>query len=74
MNENYLPEIGFIKLDTVLKHIPVSKTAWFEGIKKGLYPKPVKLGTRSSAWDVVAIRQLITELGGSPSSKKDAEA
>lgn len=61
-DSNDLPEIGFIKLTKVLRHIPVSKSAWFNGIKNGRYPKQIKLGPRSSAWDVVAIRKLIEDL------------
>lgn len=63
MSDNFfLPEIGLIKLKTVLTLIPVSKTTWFSGIKKGIYPKPIKIGVRSSAWDVQEIRRLIDEL------------
>lgn len=57
-----LPEIGFIRLSTVLQHIPVSRSAWFAGIKKGIYPKQIKLSARSVAWDVIAIRKLIDNL------------
>ena len=31
--------------------VPISKTAWYEGIKEGIYPEPIKLsGGRTSAW------------------------
>jgi len=59
-----LPETGFLRLPQVLEFIPVSKTAWYEGIAKGLYPAPVKLSERTSAWRVEDIRKLIAELGG----------
>jgi prophage regulatory protein len=39
--------------------IPVSKTAWYDGIKRGIYPKPVKLGNRTSAWRSRDIQELI---------------
>jgi prophage regulatory protein len=39
--------------------IPVSKTAWYDGIKRGIYPKPVKLGNRTSAWRSRDIQHLI---------------
>lgn len=75
MQDDFLPSIGFIRLNTVLKYIPISKTAWFKGIKQGIYPKPIKLSTRSSAWDVVLIRQLIADLGGQvEGGNKDTEA
>ena len=45
-----LPQTGFIRLSTVLKFIPVSKSTWWEGVKSGKFPKAVKLGQRTTAW------------------------
>jgi prophage regulatory protein len=39
--------------------IPVSRTTWYSGIKRGMYPKPVKLGDRVSAWRSQDIQKLI---------------
>jgi len=63
-NSTKLPEIGFLRLNQVLQYIPVSKTAWYEGILAGIYPKQVKIGKRSSAWKISDIRKLIAEIGG----------
>ena len=54
---------GFLRLPEVLAIIPVSKTAWWEGIKQGRYPRGVKLAARTTAWPVAEIRKLIEELG-----------
>jgi prophage regulatory protein len=38
--------------------IPVSRSAWWAGVKTGTYPKPVKLSPRVTVWrasDVFAI-------------------
>jgi len=59
-----LPETGFLRLFQVLEFIPISKTAWYDGIATGRYPAPVKLSERTSAWRVEDIRKLIAELGG----------
>jgi len=59
-----IPQDGFMRLHPVLSVIPVSKTAWYEGISRGVYPAPVKLSERTSAWKVADIRKLIEELGG----------
>ncbi|GDX55543.1 hypothetical protein LBMAG29_08530 [Methylophilaceae bacterium] len=59
-----LPEIGFLKLAEVLGLIPLGRTSWLNGVKGGLYPKPVKLGARSVAWKVEDIRALVERLGG----------
>jgi predicted DNA-binding transcriptional regulator AlpA len=65
---------GFYKLKEIIgdrrKGIPcilaVSKATWYQGIQKGLYPKPVKLSSRSSAWrasDIEALMKKITSGG-----------
>jgi predicted DNA-binding transcriptional regulator AlpA len=59
---NVLPETGFVRLPTILKVIPIGKSTWWEGVKTGLYPKPVKLGPRISAWRVEEIKELIEKL------------
>jgi len=61
MNHIFLPETGFIRLPTILKVIPVGKTTWWAGVKSGRFPKPVKLGSRITAWKVEDIRNLIAD-------------
>jgi hypothetical protein len=66
-----MPEIGFLKLRQIIGNkkqklppiIPVSKSGWYEGMKAGLYPKPVKLGDRAVAWRVSDIRRLVEQMG-----------
>lgn len=45
--------------------IPVSRSAWWAGVRSGRYPKPVKLGPRTTAWRAADIRVLI-ERGVAP--------
>lgn len=67
-----LPESGFLRLPQIIGDtkrgipavIPVSKSTWWEGCKKGRYPKPVKLGPRTTAWRVSDIRALIDATQG----------
>ena len=65
-----LPETGFLRITQIIGNpkaippipaiIPVSKSTWWEGVKSGRYPKPVKsLGLRITAWRVEDIRALI---------------
>lgn len=54
-----LPKIGFIRLPVVLRFIPVCRAAWWKGVREGRYPQGIKLGPRTTAWDVQAIRSLI---------------
>jgi prophage regulatory protein len=41
---------GFLRLNQVLKLIPVCKATWWNGCKTGRFPKPYKLGPRTTAW------------------------
>lgn len=43
-------EIGFIRLEEILKLIPVSKSTWWNGCSSGRFPKPYKIGPRTTAW------------------------
>ena len=64
-----LPEAGFLRLSQIIGDpkahppvpaiIPVKKSCWWNGVKSGRFPKPVKLGPRITAWRVEDIRNLI---------------
>jgi predicted DNA-binding transcriptional regulator AlpA len=59
---NQIPDIGFLRLPAVLKLYPVSKSTWWDGVKSGKFPQPVKLGPRCTAWRVQDIRELIEQV------------
>ena len=44
--------------------IPVSRSAWYAGVRQGKFPQPVKLGQRAVAWRYDAIEELLKRLGG----------
>ena len=54
-----LPSVGFLRLPEVLALFPVSRSAWYRGIKEGRYPAPIKLGKRTAAWRAEAIAALL---------------
>jgi prophage regulatory protein len=56
-----LPETGFVRIPTILKIFPIGKSTWWEGVKSGKYPKPVKLSDRITAWKVEDIKNLIDQ-------------
>ncbi|MBL4775178.1 MAG: hypothetical protein JKY87_03890 [Mariprofundus sp.] len=58
-----LPKEGFSKLPQILHALQTSRTQFYDGIRSGKYPAPIKRG-RSSVWPVGQIRALIAELGG----------
>jgi hypothetical protein len=67
-----IPASGFLRLSQILGNpkatpptppiIPVCKSTWWEGVRTGRYPRPVKLGPRTTAWRAEDIRKLIDEV------------
>lgn len=39
--------------------LPISKSTWLNGVRSGKFPKPVKLGPKTTVWRVEDIRALI---------------
>jgi len=54
-----LPEIGLLRINQVLPFVPVSRSSWWQGVREGRYPKPIKLSPRVTAWRTMDIRTLI---------------
>lgn len=64
-----MPETGFLRLSQIIGNpkavpptppiIPVKKSSWWAGVKSGKFPKPVKLGPRTTVWKVEDILALI---------------
>lgn len=69
-----LPETGYLRIRQIIGDpksepplppiVPVSKSTWWDGVKSGRFPAPVKLGPRITAWRVEDIRELLRRLGG----------
>ena len=54
-----LPHSGFVRLSNIIAPggpLPISKSAWWEGVRTQRYPQPVKLGPRITAWRCEDIR------------------
>lgn len=51
-----------LRINPVLSRVPVSRSAWYQGIKDGRFPAPIKLGPRTSAWRESDINALIQKL------------
>ncbi len=62
-----LPSTGYLRIHQILGDAkrgipaiyPISKSAWWAGVRDGRYPASVKLGPRTTAWRVEDIRTLI---------------
>jgi predicted DNA-binding transcriptional regulator AlpA len=68
-----LPETGFVRLPKIIGDpsdptkpalIPICRSAWWQGVRDGRFPQPVKLGPRTTAWRVEDIRKLIDDTSG----------
>lgn len=71
MTHHVLPTTGFLRLYQIIGSpktdppvpaiIPVSKSSWYEGIQKGIYPRPLRLdpNSRTSFWRVEEIMALV---------------
>ena len=65
-----IPATGFLRLPQVLALVPVGKSSWWEGCKSGRYPKPVKLGPRTTVWRAEDIRAFIEGFSQGAKSEK----
>ena len=71
INTTKLPETGFLTLSQICRVrnsnqdtaplIPISDKTWYERVKKGVYPKPIKHG-KSSFYRVEDIRKLLLDI------------
>jgi predicted DNA-binding transcriptional regulator AlpA len=67
-----LPETGYLRVTQIvgdpkadppiLGIIPVGKSTWWEGVRSGRFPKPIKLGPRTTAWRVEDVRALVEKI------------
>lgn len=63
MPSTSLPETGYVRLPSILRVFPVSRSTWWEGVRQKRYPQPVKLGPRITAWKAEDIRAFLDAQG-----------
>ena len=76
MNGSSFPEFGFVRLKQILGDpkadppvpavIPVSRSTWWNGVKTGRFPKPIKLTPRTTVWRAEDIRAYVESLSPRP--------
>ena len=52
-----------LRINHVLALVPVGRSSWWEGCRTGRYPKPIKLGPRTTVWRAEDIAVFIESLG-----------
>lgn len=50
---------GLLRLEQVLRLIPLSKSTWWAGCREGRFPPPVHLSKRVTAWRASDIQRVI---------------
>jgi prophage regulatory protein len=65
MKYDDFPKDGLVRLAAILAPIgpiPVSKSTWWQGVKEGRFPKPYKLGPRTTVWKAEDVRAMFEGL------------
>lgn len=64
-NQNFpeLPTEGFIRCDH-FRHLlgGISRSTFFDAVRSGRLPRPVKLTARASGWQVNEVRQALAKI------------
>lgn len=48
------------------KRIPISKSSWWQGVRDGRFPQPVRLSPRCTCWYEDEVDALIERLASAP--------
>ena len=43
-------------------YLPISKSAWWQGVAEGKFPQPIKLGPKTTCWRESEILALINKI------------
>lgn len=64
---------ALLRLPQVLELIPISKSSWWQGCKEGKYPKPIKLGPRTTVWKASDVLALVAKITGDYKAKETVQ-
>jgi prophage regulatory protein len=53
---------ALLRLKQILRLSPIGASTWWEGVRRGRFPKPVKLGPKTTAWRASDVLALIDSL------------
>ena len=56
-----LPEIGFVRLPTVLAHVGLGKSTLWAMVRDKEFPSPIRLSERNVGWNVGDVRAWIAD-------------
>jgi len=58
MNESN-SSAGLLRIKQILKLIPISSASWWNGVKSGRFPKPIKLGPNTTVWRSEDVQEIV---------------
>lgn len=56
---------ALLRVPQILARLPISRSAWWLGVKQGKYPPGIKVSPRVTAWRASDIDALIARLANS---------
>ena len=59
---NDLTECGYLRLPQVLEILPIGRSTFWAKVKAEIYPKPVKISERVTAWRISDIQDLVAKI------------
>ena len=58
-NSSFSQNLQLVRLPRVLALTGVSTATWYRGISSGIYPAPVKIGSRAVAWRMADLMPIL---------------
>ena len=55
-----------LKLKEVLARLRISKSSWYDGVRRNVFPQPVRIGTRTVVWLESDIESYLQKNYGDP--------
>ena len=59
LSNDPIPMTGLLRLEQVLRLIPLSESTWWTGCREGRFPQPIHLSKRVTVWKASDIQRLI---------------
>ena len=66
MNNDALPKTGFIRLEQILRHLPLGRSTWWAGVKSGRFPPAIRISAGVTCWRAEDINALLERLQTTP--------
>ena len=57
-----IPTTGYMRIRQILSIFPIASSTWWDGCRDGRFPKPIKLGPRTTVWRAEDIRAFMETL------------